>query len=282
MTRDKSEKGSQVSPTLTHILSEGESTPITISRGTNTVNKNTDQDEFKGPTPLVSLLSLGLFVVWLGFHAVSFFGSTSYIELVYQFGLNTGDPQYYEYLTAVFTHGGFAHLFVNVIAFMSFGGVLHRHLGSTSKYLLYFFGTGVLTLVLQLQAFNYAGVNQSVPLVGASGAICALFGYFGLAKPNSKVKLFFIINMKAKNAMSAFVLISVIALGYAGIAAGNIAHTAHLAGLVIGIGTAVHFDELPEKPPIIDADYLGPAKQVYGVINWIVFRVKGLFNRLRS
>jgi len=279
MTREKSEKGPQVSPTLTHILSEGESTPITINRDTN---RNTEQDEFKGPTPLVSLLSLGFFVVWLGFHAVSFFGSTSYIELIYQFGLNTGDPQYYEYVTAIFTHGGFAHLFVNVIAFMSFGGVLHRHLGSTSKYLLYFFGTGVLTLVMQLQAFNYAGVNQSIPLVGASGAICADFAYFALSKPNSKVKLFFIINMKAKNAMSAFVLISVIALGYAGIAAGNIAHTAHLTGLVIGIGTAIHFGELPENPPIIDADYLGPAKQVYAVIYAAISKTKGLFNRLSS
>ena len=101
MSSDKSENGSQSSPTLTHILSEGQSTPILMTRRNQTNRSNPE-----GPTALVSLLSLGFIIVWVGFHALSYFGSASYIELIYQFGLNTGDPQYYEYVTAIFTHGG--------------------------------------------------------------------------------------------------------------------------------------------------------------------------------
>lgn len=253
------------SSVISHVLSEGHSTPISITRRTDVAN-NDGLSKPEAPTRLVSMLSVGFILVWLGFHAVSSFTETSYVDLVYLFGVNTGNPQYFEYLTAIVVHGGFAHLLVNVLAFLSFGGLLHRHLGSSGKYLSYFFASGVLCSLLQVMAFNYAGISQNVPLVGASGAISSVFAYFALSKSESKVKLFFILNMKAKNAMSVFIIVSVVAIAYGGIGVGGIAHTAHLSGLLIGVCTAIYFGELPNKAPLIDADYLSPFKQVRSVI----------------
>lgn len=232
------------------------------------------------PTATTLLLGLSFVGVWLSIHALSYFTGQSYLYHVYELGLIPSDPEYYQYVSSIFIHGGFAHLLINFLAFVSFGGLLHRHLGSRIKYLAFFLAAGILTLYAQVLAFSVAGIAMNVPLVGASGAICAVFGYFGFSKPNKPVELFFVLRVKAKNALALFTIVSLFVMGYYGLGAGGFAHTAHVVGLVIGMVTALKLGEVPEELPIIDSDPLGPAKhlahwasklvyKLYDLVDWV-------------
>lgn len=238
------------------------------------------------PTVTTLLLGFSFVGVWMSLHALSYFTGQSYLYHVYELGLIPSDPEYYQYFTSIFIHGGFAHLLINLLAFISFGGLLHRHLGSHVKYLAFFVVTGSLTLYAQVLAFSVAGIAMNVPIVGASGAICAMFGYYGFAKPNKPVELFFILRVKAKNALALFTLLSLFVIGYYGLGAGGFAHTAHFVGLAAGMITAFRLGETPDELPIIDSDPLGPVKhlvhwgsklvyKLYNLVGW-AFRKSGL------
>lgn len=226
------------------------------------LNEDKPYDKAFIPTKATVLLGLSLVGVWLSFHIAAMFTGQSYINYVFQFGLVPAQSPTFEYFTAIFVHGNSIHLFVNFLALISFGGLLHRHLGSTKKYLIYFLVAGLVTMYAQVLAFSYVGMNPEVPLVGASGAICALLGYFGFAKPNKSVDLFFIFRVKAKNAVMGFFLVSLAVISYYGMGAGGFAHTAHIVGLVIGMLTAVRMGQIPRKLPLVDSNPLEPFKAI--------------------
>lgn len=241
---------------VNHMKAEGlKHNKIVLSYGKE---KSVEKDEEIMPTSVVALMTVGMIAVWVLIHIFSFAYGTSYVDMVYELGLNVNEPTHYEYLTSIFVHGGFFHLLVNCLVFVSFGGVLHRHMKSTKMYVLYFIAVGILANLVQINAFHIAGISQNIPIVGASGAICALFAYFSLAKPQSGVLMFLFIKMRAKNAMTGFLLLSVILVLIGGFGFGGIAHSAHITGLVCGILTAIYFGETPDKLPIVDADYFGP------------------------
>jgi membrane associated rhomboid family serine protease len=250
-----------------HVRAEGiENKKVILSYQQESSDKTYDDIM---PTLTVTLMTVGMVAVWGLIHTMSFVFKTSYIDVIYKLGLNINNPTHYEYITSIFVHGGFFHLLVNSIVFISFGGVLHRHMKNTKMYILYFIGVGVIANMVQVNAFQLAGISQNIPIVGASGALCALFAYFSLAKPRSSVLMFFFVKMKAKNAMAGFLLFSVLLVLIGGFGVGGVAHSAHITGLVCGILTAVYFDETPDKLPILDADYLGPLKSLVNSLSFL-------------
>lgn len=77
-------------------------------------------------------------------------------------------------LTSMFAHGGLAHLGMNMFVLYQFGSLIERSRGAKELILLYFV-CGILT---SLGSFAYVYyLDQSVNIVGASGAISALLGY---------------------------------------------------------------------------------------------------------
>lgn len=237
-----------------------------IDHGVERIQIRGETREYIGPTRFVWGMVALMVGIWGSMHILSFLNFGSYMHYVFTLGLNTQSPTPYEYVTSVFVHGNIAHLAVNMIAFLSFGGVLSRKLNSNYKFFLYFIGAGSIPAFIQLIAFNISGLSQNIPIVGASGAICALFAYFAFSKPNHPVLLFFVLRMKAKNAFAGFFLFSLFAVSLWGIGAGGVAHIAHITGLCIGVLTAVRFEELPEKAPLVDANYLYPVKSVYSSV----------------
>lgn len=82
---------------------------------------------------------------------------------------------YWQVLTSMFTHGGVFHLAMNMFVLWQFGNLIESARGKVRFTLLYFI-TGILTSVVSFLYIFY--VDISVNLVGASGAICAILGYF--------------------------------------------------------------------------------------------------------
>lgn len=156
----------------------------------------------------------------------------------------------FQLVTHMFMHGGFAHILFNMYALFIFGSVLERVWGS-QKFLFYYFVTGIGAAlihlgVMALQLRGYiADLNAGdllaraqiqdilvTPTVGASGAIFGLLLAYGMLFPNNIMQLIFPpIALKAKWFVVAYGVIELM-LGMSG--RGDIAHFAHLGGMIFG------------------------------------------------
>lgn len=84
---------------------------------------------------------------------------------------------YFQPLTTIFTHGGVAHLVMNMFVLYQFGNLIEKYRGKGQLLFLYFIG-GILTSLGSF-AFMYS-MGFFHNLVGASGAVCVLLGYVAL------------------------------------------------------------------------------------------------------
>jgi membrane associated rhomboid family serine protease len=87
-------------------------------------------------------------------------------------------------LTATLVHSGFAHLFLNLVMLAFCGRSVERVLGGTGIVILYLVGAYAAAA-----AQFAAGPAETVPMVGASGAISAILGAFALLFGRNKVKV---------------------------------------------------------------------------------------------
>ena len=158
---------------------------------------------------------------------------------------------WWQYITHMFMHGGWWHIFFNMYSLFIFGSVLERIIGER-KFLIFYFvcGLGAVALhtgVQYLQAQSYmAQIAQGskaamdayqalkvTPTVGASGAIYGLLIGYAMLFPDSKLTLIFPpITLSAKWWIIIFAAIELVT-GVTGVASG-IAHFAHLGGMLFG------------------------------------------------
>lgn len=173
-------------------------------------------------------------------------------------------------VTHMFVHGGFWHLFFNMLSLFMFGRVLESYWGPKRFFLYYFiagiggalFYLGVKEIETQVlmasmdpdavehvlhngagilsQGKNYMDSSLgklnaviNVPCVGASGAIYGLLLAFGMMFPNVDLYLYFAIPIKAKWMVIAFVVMELL-LGVLNANGDNVAHFAHLGGMLVG------------------------------------------------
>lgn len=210
--------------------------------------------------------------------------------------------QPFQYITYMFMHGGFSHLFFNMFAFWMFGNVLENVWGP-KRFLVYFFVTGlgaaaihtsiqwyqISSMMSEIEIFNntpspelfsafiqshlpnanpqiFDFVNEwsthpsdlsyvsqakifttqildlkmNIPTVGASGAVFGVLLAFGMLFPNTMLYVFFAIPIKAKYFVMIYGAIEL----YSGIANNpndNVAHFAHLGGMLFGYFLIVYW-----------------------------------------
>lgn len=152
----------------------------------------------------------------------------------------------WQFITYMFMHGNFSHLFFNMFALWMFGYALENHWGS-KRFLVYYLITGVGAALIQtgVLALEIRGMTQSLPpfaaqhyinqivTVGASGAVYGILLAFGMCFPNVPIFLYFSFPIKAK----WFVIIYGVIELFAGIGgtADGVAHFAHLGGMIFGL-----------------------------------------------
>ncbi len=183
------------------------------------------------------------------------------------------DFEPYQLVTHMFMHANFSHIFFNMFALWMFGMAIENLMGPRrflSYYLITGFGAAflhlgvsyieMLSLRSELLAAGYTlsdlrqfvqtgsytvlpGVSEQtlvsylvkffIPTVGASGAVFGILLAFGMFFPNNYIYLFFAIPVKAKYFVMAYGALEL----YFGIAdrpGDNVAHFAHLGGMVFG------------------------------------------------
>jgi len=176
----------------------------------------------------------------------------------------------YQLITHMFMHGGFAHVFFNMFALWMFGRVLEEVWGP-KRFFIYYFVTGlgaaflhllvnyieIQSLIAKMDATavntvlsqgadvlqegkNYADTLMgklnlmiNTPTVGASGAVFGLLLAFGFMFPNAIIYIYFAFPLKAKYFVMIYGAFELY-LGFANRAGDNIAHFAHLGGMIFG------------------------------------------------
>ena len=145
--------------------------------------------------------------------------------------LSLGTPFFhtYQFVTYMFLHANLEHIFFNMFALWMFGRTLEYELGSR-RFLIYYMACGVGAALIQ-SAIAW-GMGQPMALVGASGAIMGLLLAFGVMYPNATIMLLIPpIPMKAKWFVIIYAVIELF-LGWRGV--GNVAHFAHVGGMLWG------------------------------------------------
>ena len=141
--------------------------------------------------------------------------------------------------TYMFFHGDIWHLLINMFVLWMFGSELER-VWNKKNFLRFYFTTGVGS-GLGTMLF---GLQSTVPIVGASGAIYGVLLAYGVMFPNRTVYLYGIIPIKS----IWFVIgIGVIAFFSSFNNFSNISHLTHLFGMIIGyfyLKRPVRFREL--------------------------------------
>jgi membrane associated rhomboid family serine protease len=132
----------------------------------------------------------------------------------------------------MFVHGGFSHIFFNMLGLFFFGPVLEKTIGYRRFLILYFLcgvGAGIVA------TFFYYGIGQSdAHVIGASGAIFGVITAYAVLFPNSTIYLYFVLPIKAKWMVVIYgALEFATTFQQAGGGKGGIASIAHLTGIVI-------------------------------------------------
>ncbi len=176
----------------------------------------------------------------------------------------------FQLITYMFTHVSFAHIFFNMFAVYMFGMVLEQTWG-TKKFLIYYMVTGIGAGLIQmlvcylriqsilgdlppdslstvhyqgydliLQDMNFRGLLGDLnalyngTTIGASGAVFGILLAFGMLYPNAPLYVMFIpIPVKAKYFVIIYGLVELF-LGVANRTGDNVAHFAHLGGMLFG------------------------------------------------
>lgn len=141
------------------------------------------------------------------------------------------------FLASMFMHGGFFHLFVNMLSLMFVGSLVEKLLGKR-RYIWFYLLAGLFAgLFFVFWEFLFP-TNPDIAAVGASGALFGLIGFLMIITPNLPVYIMFIpipIKMKyaAPGILIALWLISAAPMVFGGeqLLIGN---TAHLGGLIAG------------------------------------------------
>lgn len=204
------------------------------------------------PTVVKNLLILNVlfFLATIACDMVLRIDLSDYLGLHY---IGASDFQPYQLVTYMFMHGNFAHLFFNMFALWMFGNTLENIWGP-NRFLLFYFVCGIgaglvqelvqyIQYVTTLQGYENVRIaaNQIIPMseylnllttVGASGAVYGILLAFGMMFPNSTLYIYFAIPIKAK----WFVIIyGVIELFSGFTSVDNVAHFAHLGGMLFGL-----------------------------------------------
>src|SRR5450432_2385463 len=162
----------------------------------------------------------------------------------------------HQIITYMFLHGGFMHIFWNMLILWMFGSILENFWGS-KRFLTFYIVCGIGAALLHLlviyheltpafDELNNMPIHDQIMMradprynfnsatLGASGAIFGCMVAFGLLFPNSLIYIYAIVPVKAKWAVLAYVVYELF-LGVQNNAGDNVAHWAHLGGGLVGL-----------------------------------------------
>lgn len=162
-----------------------------------------------------------------------------------RFGYRPSDPSPVTFLTSIFVHGGFWHLFGNMLFLWLAGAVIECFWDRWPYLGLYLLAAAGATLAHHLSA-----PDSTIPVIGASGAIAGLLGAFVVGYPRTRVRVLYAVWPFGVGHfyIRAWLLIplwALLQLLWALVGADDgVAYWAHLGGFAVGVGAAIAMKKL--------------------------------------
>ena len=159
-------------------------------------------------------------------------------------------PIWLTIVSAMFMHGGFAHLFGNLLYLWIFGDNVENRFGML-PFLGFYLACGVVATFAQI----VLDPDSVIPNLGASGAISGVLGAYIVLFPKNRVNaifIYYIVSIPAVVAIGLWIAFQFVN-GYGAIAlsqetVGGVAYGAHIGGFVAGVVLALIMKTIIPKP----------------------------------
>ncbi|WP_305043344.1 rhomboid family intramembrane serine protease [Geoalkalibacter sp.] len=175
---------------------------------------------------------------------------SAYDLFVFKYGFRPAEFSLVTLFSSLFLHGSWMHLFGNMLFLWIFGNNVEHRLGSLG-YLLSYLGAGVAATLF----FALFVPDSQTPLIGASGAISGVLGFYFLWFPKNMVKVFiflfpFIITtvlVPARLVLGFYLVLDNLLpfLLTRGGAESGVAHGAHIGGFIAGLALGWGLERVP-------------------------------------
>jgi len=185
--------------------------------------------------PVIKALIISNVIIWFlldlllppfTLSGIPIFGILAEYLALWPFGPNFWP---WQLVTYMFMHGGFLHLFFNMLMLWMFGMELENAWGSR-KFLIFYLLCGVGGGLANILVGPLVG--QGGPTVGASGAVFGVLLAFAMLFPDRPIYLYFLFPIRAKYLIAALIGFELL-VGVTGSSEG-VAHFAHLGGAAVG------------------------------------------------
>jgi membrane associated rhomboid family serine protease len=189
--------------------------------------------------------------------------ASAYDVFVFAHGYRPAAPRVTDLFASMFLHGGFLHLAGNMLFLWIYGDNVERRLGAW-PYLVWYLLTGAAATLFH----SVFASGSEIPLVGASGAISGVLGFYFVWFPKNQVRLLFLLppflmnvfEVPARLVLGVYVIIDNL-LPFVFSGEGGVAHGAHIGGFLAGAALAFWQDRRSSRvsPPAEDERPTAPS-----------------------
>ena len=142
-------------------------------------------------------------------------------------------PVYFNFLSSMFMHGDFMHIFGNMLFLWIFGDNIENMIGHI-RYAAFYIICGFAAAIAQI----ILGPDSIIPMLGASGAISGVLGGYILLFPTNRVRaLIFNVftTVPAYVALGLWIGVQLVQGYFAPAGQGGVAYAAHIGGFLAGV-----------------------------------------------
>jgi membrane associated rhomboid family serine protease len=187
---------------------------------------------------------------------------SGYDVFVFEHGYRPAQGSVMDLIFSMFLHGGFMHLAGNMLFLFIYGNNVERRLGAV-WFVVWYLLTGAAATMFHVAFFS----TSDVPLVGASGAISGVLGFYFIWFPKNMVRVLVFLppffartfEITARIVLAVYLFLdNVVPFIFSG--GGGVAHGAHIGGFLAGAAAAfvMNWRGVARRPRDIDTPKVAP------------------------
>jgi membrane associated rhomboid family serine protease len=166
---------------------------------------------------------------------------SQYDLFVFTYGFRPAAPSVSALFFSMFLHAGLLHLAGNMLFLWIYGDNVEHRLGAV-PYLVAYLGSGVAATLFHAMSAS----GSPVPMIGASGAISGVLGFYFVFFPRNRVRLLWlfppflmqVFEVPARLVLGLYLVIDNLLPYLFATSDVGVAHGAHIGGFVAGLGAA--------------------------------------------